>query len=142
MPATTPGGLPYPLGTDLVVDGDDAIRNLATAVDARLTFPGASYPAPIVGTKSTTRPLETWAYNATVATNASGDGDIAPPAGVTLVSLYGVQVIGRGSTPFQITGFLYGTSTLTNFRVRLWNGPNPAVSTSIGIVAFVTGQRS
>jgi hypothetical protein len=33
--ATTPGGLPYPVGTDKVVDGDDAIRNLATAVDTR-----------------------------------------------------------------------------------------------------------
>ena len=30
--ATTPGGLPYPLGTDFVVDGDDAIHALATAL--------------------------------------------------------------------------------------------------------------
>jgi hypothetical protein len=33
MPATTPRGLPYPLGTDPVADGDDAIHNLATALD-------------------------------------------------------------------------------------------------------------
>ena len=31
--ATTPGGAPYPLGTDQVVDGDDAIHALATWVD-------------------------------------------------------------------------------------------------------------
>lgn len=31
--AGTIGGLPYPTGTDKVVDGDDAIRALATAVD-------------------------------------------------------------------------------------------------------------
>lgn len=31
--ATTPGGLPYPVGTDKVVDGDDAIKALALAVD-------------------------------------------------------------------------------------------------------------
>jgi len=31
--ALTPGGLPYPLGTDKVVDGDDAIHNLALALD-------------------------------------------------------------------------------------------------------------
>lgn len=41
MPATTPGGLPYPLGTDLVVAVDDAIRNLATAVDTA-AFGGSS----------------------------------------------------------------------------------------------------
>lgn len=32
MPATTPNGLPYPLGTDRVMDGDDAIKALATAI--------------------------------------------------------------------------------------------------------------
>lgn len=31
--ALTPGGLPYPLGTDKVVDGDDAIKALATTLD-------------------------------------------------------------------------------------------------------------
>lgn len=35
MPANTPLGYPYPLGTDRVMDGDDAIHNLATAVDTR-----------------------------------------------------------------------------------------------------------
>jgi hypothetical protein len=33
MPSTTPNGLPYPIGTDRVMDGDDAIKSLATAVD-------------------------------------------------------------------------------------------------------------
>jgi hypothetical protein len=32
--ATTPQGLPYPLGTDRVVDGDNAIRALAEAVSS------------------------------------------------------------------------------------------------------------
>lgn len=36
MPASTPHGYPYPLGTDRVMDGDDAIHNLATAVDTQL----------------------------------------------------------------------------------------------------------
>jgi hypothetical protein len=31
--ATTPGGLPYPVGTDHVVDGDDAIKALALGVE-------------------------------------------------------------------------------------------------------------
>jgi len=33
MPANTSHGLPYPLGTDRVMDGDDAIRGLAEALD-------------------------------------------------------------------------------------------------------------
>jgi hypothetical protein len=35
--ALTPGGLPYPTGTDKVVDGDNAIKALAEAIDARVT---------------------------------------------------------------------------------------------------------
>lgn len=36
MPANTAKGYPYPLGTDRVMDGDDAIHNLATAVDTMI----------------------------------------------------------------------------------------------------------
>jgi hypothetical protein len=36
MPANTPKGYPYPLGTDRVMDGDDAIHSLATAIDTKL----------------------------------------------------------------------------------------------------------
>ena len=38
--ATTPGGLPYPVGTDKVVDGDDAIKALALALDPRIIKAG------------------------------------------------------------------------------------------------------
>lgn len=33
MPANTAKGFPYPLGTDRVMDGDDAIHNLASKID-------------------------------------------------------------------------------------------------------------
>lgn len=36
MPANTAKGYPYPLGTDRVMDGDDAIHNLAQAIDDNL----------------------------------------------------------------------------------------------------------
>lgn len=36
MPANTPLGYPYPLGTDRLMDGDDAIHNLASAVEGKL----------------------------------------------------------------------------------------------------------
>lgn len=35
MPANTPLGYPYPLGTDRLMDGDDDIHALATAVEKR-----------------------------------------------------------------------------------------------------------
>lgn len=35
MPANTTKGYPYPLGTDRLMDGDDAIKNLATAMDTK-----------------------------------------------------------------------------------------------------------
>jgi hypothetical protein len=35
MPANTAKGYPYPVGTDRVMDGDDAIKNLAEAVTTR-----------------------------------------------------------------------------------------------------------
>jgi len=52
MPGTTPGGLPYPLGTEPVRDGDNAIKNLAEAIDPKLftvrtnaaTYPYAAVP--------------------------------------------------------------------------------------------------
>jgi hypothetical protein len=36
MPANTAKGYPYPLGTDRLMDGDDAIKNLADAVNVKL----------------------------------------------------------------------------------------------------------
>lgn len=38
MPENTPTGWPYPVGTDRVMDGDDAIQALATRLDARLGY--------------------------------------------------------------------------------------------------------
>jgi hypothetical protein len=38
--AATAGGLPYPVGTDKVVNGDDAIKALAQTTDDRLLFAG------------------------------------------------------------------------------------------------------
>lgn len=36
MPANTPLGYPYPVGTDRVADGDDAIHELALAVEGKV----------------------------------------------------------------------------------------------------------
>lgn len=57
MPATTATGWPYPLGTDRVMDGDDAIKNLATMADTRLgrgiAAGSVSVPTPTVGVNGT-----------------------------------------------------------------------------------------
>lgn len=39
MAGTTPGGLPYPTGSDLVVQGDNAIRALAEGTDGKFANP-------------------------------------------------------------------------------------------------------
>lgn len=45
MPANTPKlALPYPLGTDLLADGDNAIQNLALALEALLNGDTNPYP--------------------------------------------------------------------------------------------------
>jgi hypothetical protein len=40
MGSTTANGLPYPVGTDRVMDGDNAIQALAEAIDAAALFAG------------------------------------------------------------------------------------------------------
>lgn len=46
---TTPKGYPYPEGTDLVMDGDDAIQALAEAVDAKSTYGIAAGTVQVTG---------------------------------------------------------------------------------------------
>jgi len=36
MPSSTAKGFPYPVGTDLLADGDNAIQSLAEAVDSKV----------------------------------------------------------------------------------------------------------
>jgi len=48
MPANTPNGLPYPLPTEPVAEGAQAIRNLAEAVDSTILAPPRR-PAPLIG---------------------------------------------------------------------------------------------
>lgn len=48
MPDLTPiYGLPYPVGTDLIMDGDDAIRALAERLEEVLDAASIPPPAPL-----------------------------------------------------------------------------------------------
>lgn len=100
MPSNTPKGYPYPLGTDRVTDGDDAIHNLATAVDTLLGVAAsgiAVLPAPsAAGVNSSlaitfpvgrfTQPPQvlTAAGQSTAAPITSGVSSVATTGGVTL----------------------------------------------------------
>lgn len=53
MPANTPKGYPYPLGTDRVMDGDNAIHDLATAIDTKLGVAAAGVVSVTIGTINT-----------------------------------------------------------------------------------------
>lgn len=80
MPATTPKGYPYPVGSDLVMEGDDAIQALAETIDRRL-------------------PAAMWAANVTVP-NATGTKAVSVTFPSGLFEVAPIVVIGpRTSAP-------------------------------------------
>lgn len=100
MPATTPKGFPYPLGTDRVTDGDDAIHNLATAVDTTVGVMAAGTMTTAVPTAlntpvSTALTFPAGRFNATPQVMASLSGSAVnafAPLGVTGVSPTGCVI--------------------------------------------------
>lgn len=97
MPANTPKGYPYPLGTDRLMDGDDAIHNLAQAVDdhlgrvaagqATVAVSTANTPASVAVTfpvgRFTATPYIVTQYNGTLA-GRSASSSAASTAGATV----------------------------------------------------------
>ncbi|MGY4645883.1 hypothetical protein [Cellulomonas sp. URHB0016] len=104
-------------------------------------IPPGGWPAPVVGANNG-KPMETFSWTFTASTNAGGDVNLNIPAGLTLASIYYLNVVGRGSTAFPITAFFYGVSNLTAPSVRLYNAGTPAASTSVAIAVTLTGQRA
>lgn len=102
-----------------------------------------AWPPAIAGTLSTNRPIETWAWQANVATNATGDGTTAIPTAIApLGCILGVSITGRGGTAYPITGHLYTTTTTSTLSLRLYNANTPAASTTVLTLLTVTGQRA
>jgi hypothetical protein len=82
MPNATPKGFPYPVGTDFLAQGDDAIKALAEALDAFLFTPTAwIYPALGAGWSTPSGPGSgPIAYAKDLAGNVHVQGIITSPA--------------------------------------------------------------
>jgi len=110
MPANTPKGYPYPLGTDRLMDGDDSIHNLATAVDTKLGT---------AATGTTTVPVVTAGVNYTVS--------VTFPAG-RFVNAPTVVVCAQTSNPTTCMASMNTGTTTTGFTFvgqRVSGGSNP-----------------
>lgn len=112
MPANTPKGYPYPLGTDRLADGDDAIHALATAVDTMIGVGAAgsvsvTTPASGAGTAAVTFPVGRFAS--------------APFVALTLVSTGATQGNGNlTATGIGTAGFTanYNRGAASTFTVH------------------------
>lgn len=83
MPATTPGrNLPYPLGTDRLMDGDDAIRKLALSAENMIQVGQVTVPISAANTPAQI----TWTYPVAFS---------APPP-VVLATMNGAGPLNRG----------------------------------------------
>jgi hypothetical protein len=103
MPSNTPNfDLPYPLGSEPVADGDDAIRLLALAVDSLVK--GAS---------------------TVITTDASGNATVTHGLGRAPLTVVAVTGVNSG------TGWLVSTTavTATTFTVNVRNSTTGALYT-------------
>lgn len=112
MPATTATKYPYPLGTDRLMDGDDAIHSLAAAI-----------PQFASGTFSATTPVAD--QNQSVA--------VSFPVAFAAVPMV---VVGMGNAPpsanYNQAVWLSGTPTVTGFTMSYRRQTlNPTVATWI-----------
>jgi hypothetical protein len=115
MPANTTKGYPYPVGTDRLMDGDDAIKALAEAVNTKagtLTAGILTVPVTVNGTNyqvAVTFPVGRFVNPPRVVCSTVGTSpantqcclyqNIAPTA--TGCTITGVRTAG-GATPFDV----------------------------------------
>jgi len=119
MPANTPKGYPYPLGTDRVTDGDDSIHSLATAVDTRAGVHAA-------GSVVTAVPS---------ALNTPVSVAVTFPAGL-FTAAPAVVVTGGGGNPHQLAT---SWSAVTATGVTVW-GARTGGSLAAITLAYVATQ--
>lgn len=101
---TTPGGLPYPEGTDLVMDGDEAIEALAKAIDPRLP------PAYATGT--------TIVLN--IPAQSVSSIAVTLPAGLFTATPY--VTLGINTSAPNVRGAGFSGVSMNGFTLHGWNG--------------------
>lgn len=99
MPATTTQGVPYPLGTDRVSDGDNAIQALAQWVDSSITF-GACTLASDTGPGPN---ASQWFTNCQAIASGGGvtqntNGLIVPRKGYYVMQATAIMQVGQAGT--------------------------------------------
>lgn len=114
MSANTTRGWPYPVGTDRVADGDDAIRALAEKADARVGYGacGGSVVLPITAVNTTatvavTFPVGMFPSNPVVqlTNNVAGAPQQVTPPSVGSLNAAGMSIFGQrtaGSAAYTV----------------------------------------
>ena len=121
---TTAKGYPYPEGTDLVMDGDDAIKALATAIDTKLPAAMTSGTADLgnvtgqaTGSKTVTFPVGLF----TVAPIGATTGVTSFPSSRGKANSYGSAT----TTSMIVYAFYDGATTATAPIVVAWHAVQP-----------------
>jgi hypothetical protein len=117
MSGTTATGLPYPTGTDLVVDGDDAIRALAEKVTLQL--PGAIQSRSVVVTMGGTQSRINYPV----------------PYVTAVASVLAVS----GSLPGTSVVVLFDGTDKTGFAFQIVTGSTPITTGTVRVNYFAVG---
>jgi hypothetical protein len=121
MPSATPKGYPYPLNTDPVNQGDDAIKAVADKLEATAPFAMAA------GVLNT----------AALAANAGVGSAITWPAGrFTVIPCVAVSHDSNGYTFALAAGTTLGGTTLRAFN------PGSSATSGTGVIRYVAVQMT
>lgn len=116
--ANTSTGLPYPVGTDKVVDGDNQIKALADALTLQLPQGKLKF------------------FNAAATTN--GTGDIAIVTGLGTIN--GMVAILYGSDTVAKTCIRLNGAPAGQVWLRVFTGNTPLANTAVSYNAMVWGS--
>lgn len=138
MTTNTPNGYPYPVGSEMVRDGDNAIRALAEAADVKVPLRALGTGASVWGDAySATKPLRTVHFNQVVTSNQYGQ--IFLPYSLNTVFGCFITAI-TGAIVFDLDGT--NPPTKTGVIFRMWStAATPALlpNRAQGVTAVVFG---
>lgn len=113
--ASTPNGLPYPVGTDRVMDGDDAIRNLATALRIYTATVTVTLTATPTAAVVVTFPVGLFTAPPVVVGFMNGAGTTAWKGGANTVTAVSCQLFAQSNSGSAGSG----TATVSCIAVQI-----------------------